>query len=114
MVGKNQALRDALMASVMLALLVLTTTIPGCAAGPRIDEDPGAEDRRITEEVLRILADNDDIVADDIEVETRDGVVVLSGFQADLEPVSDLLRRVARVRGVTEVVNRIRILRSLP
>ena len=100
------------LARTLLPLLVLTASVPGCAAGAGPDGAPVSEDRRITEEVLRIVAERDDIVAEDIEVETNDGVVVLSGVQADLEPVSELLRRVARVRGVVEVVNRIRIVRS--
>ncbi len=95
-----------------VAAVVLIGIVPGCAAGPRV-EDPVAEDRRITAEVVRIVAERDDIVAEDIEVDTRDGVVVLSGFQTDPEAVAELLRRVARVRGVAEVVNRIRIVRSV-
>jgi osmotically-inducible protein OsmY len=98
---------------VAVACLLLSLTLAGgCAAGPEVETDPGSEDRRITEEVHRILTDEEDIVAADIAVRTTDGVVVLSGVQSELAPISDVLRRVARIRGVAEVVNQIRILRS--
>ena len=84
----------------------------GCAARNGAPVDPLAEDRRITVEVLRIIAENDELVAEDLRVETRDGVVVISGVQPDLEGIGRLLQRASRVRGVTEVVNRIRILRG--
>ena len=84
----------------------------GCAARHGAPVDPLAEDRRITVEVLRIIAENDELVAEDLRVETRDGVVVISGVQPDLEGIGRLLQRASRVRGVTEVVNRIRILRG--
>lgn len=74
--------------------------------------EPLSEQERITAEVWRIIADQEGLVAEDLDVETDGGVVVISGVQPELEPVSDLLRRVARVRGVTEVVNRIRIVRG--
>jgi len=84
----------------------------GCAARHGAPVDPLAEDRRITVEVLRIIAENDELVAEDLRVETRDGVVVISGVQPDLEGIGRLLQRASRVPGVTEVVNRIRILRG--
>ena len=83
----------------------------GCAARSAPGGEPLSEDQRITAEVVRILAEEEDIVNEDLEVETHNGVVVVSGVQADLEAVSEVLRRIARVKGVTEVVNRIRILR---
>jgi len=74
--------------------------------------EPLSEQERITAEVWRIIADQEGLVAEDLDVETDGGVVVISGVQPDVGPVSELLRRVARVRGVTEVVNRIRIVRD--
>jgi osmotically-inducible protein OsmY len=94
------------------ATVALVLLAGGCAARRGGPVDPLAEDRRITAEVLEIIAENDDLVAEDLHVETRDGVVVISGVQPDLEGVGRLLERAARVRGVTEVVNRIRILRG--
>ncbi len=97
----------------MAAILVVSAALAtGCAVRVGPDGEPLSEDQRITAEVIRIVEDVEGIVGDDLRVETRDGVVVLSGVQPALEPVSALLRRTSRVRGVVEVVNRIRILRS--
>ena len=95
------------------AILVVSAALAtGCAVRVGPDGEPLSEDQRITAEVIRIVEDVEGIVGDDLRVETRDGVVVLSGVQPALEPVSALLRRTSRVRGVVEVVNRIRIIRS--
>jgi len=96
--------------SLLGIVLLLAPLQTGCAA--RTGEIDGvSEDQRITAEVQRILVEDEHIVAEDLEVETSAGVVVITGVQTDLEAVSELLSRVARVRGVAEVVNRIRILR---
>jgi len=97
--------------SAALALL-LPLLAAGCAARAGDTGAAPSEDERITAEVMRILADEEDIVAADLEVETRAGVVVLTGVQEEPEAVRELLQRVARVRGVSEVVNRIRIVRG--
>ena len=97
----------------MLAILVVVAALAtACAARVGPDGAPLSEDQRITAAVIRIVEDVEGIVAADVRVETRDGVVVLSGVQAALDPVSALLHRASRVRGVVEVVNRIRIIRS--
>lgn len=96
-----------------VAILVVSATMAtGCAARVGPDGEPLSGDQRITAEVISIVEDEEGIVSDDLRVETRDGVVVVSGVQSELEPVSALLRRISRVRGVVEVVNRIRIIRS--
>ncbi len=92
--------------------LVVALAAAGCAARSAVDSEPVSQDQRITEEVLRILGDEEGIVGEDLQVEVRDGVVVISGVQAEGAPVGEVLMRIARVRGVTEVVNRIRILRA--
>jgi osmotically-inducible protein OsmY len=96
-----------------VAALVLASIGAACAARSPEANDPFAQDERITTEVRRILDEDEDIVAEDLLVETRGGVVVISGVQSELEAVRDMLQRVARVRGVTEVVNRIRIIRAV-
>lgn len=102
--------RDQASQTVCLALVVALSA-GGCAARSGVDSDPRSQDQRITEEVLRIIGDKAGIVGEDLQVETRDGVVVISGVQPGGAPVGELLMRITRVRGVTEVVNRIRILR---
>ena len=63
---------------------------------------------------MRILAEDDDIDSADIRIETRDGVVVLSGVQSSLEQVREILKKVSRVRGVREVINRVRVVGARP
>ena len=101
-------------ARMALPVIVAALMLGGCAARSDAVGEPLTEQERIAAEVRSILADEDGIVPDDIEVEVRGGIVVLSGFQPELEPVSKAIRRIARVRGVTEVVNRIRIGSSPP
>ena len=55
---------------------------------------------------------HDGIVGADLRVESRQGVVIVSGVQESVEHLGELFRSIARVRGVEEVVNRVRILRS--
>lgn len=98
--------------SVLAILVVVAVLATACATRVGPDGVPLTEDQRITADVIRIVEDEEGIVNDDIRVETRAGVVVLSGVQSALEPVSALLRRASRVRGVVEIVNRIRIIRS--
>lgn len=98
--------------AVLFALVLLFGT--ACASrAPGVGE-PLSEDERIIAEVERIFADEEGIVAEDLEVEVDAGVVVITGVQRELEPVRRMLRRVARMRGVIEVVNRIRIVRERP
>ncbi len=93
-------------------VLLVAFVAAGCAARSAVGSDPRSQDQRITEEVLRIISEKKDVVGEDLQVETRDGVVVISGVQTEDAPVGELLMRIARVRGVLEVVNRIRILRG--
>lgn len=97
------------LATVIVALVVAGVGT-GCATrGP---VDAGAEDRRIDAEVREIAAGVGGLDVEDLSVETRDGVVILSGVQSSWEAVSELLERISRVRGVLEVDNRIRVIRE--
>ena len=93
-------------------LVVSVALVTGCAARVSPEGEPLSEDQRITAEVIRIVEDEKGIISDDLSVETREGVVVLYGVQSALESVSALLRRISRVRGVVEIINRIRLIRS--
>lgn len=94
---------------VAVAALAVASSSTACAArGP---VDPGAEDGRIGEEVRQIAAEVEGLEIDELGVEIRDGVVVLTGIQPSSEAVADLLEQVTRIRGVREVVNRIRVIR---
>jgi osmotically-inducible protein OsmY len=96
-------------AAVGVALLAAASA--GCASRSNVDTDPAAIDRGITAEVLRVAGEIEGVAIADLRVETRGGVVVLSGVQPTLDAVREILGRVTRIRGVTEVVNRIRVVR---
>ena len=101
--------------NVSTLVVTLTTSVvlmAGCVARASLEERLVAEDQRITAEVIRIIEDEKGIITADLRVETREGVVVLYGVQSELEPISAVLRRISRVRGVVEVINRIRIIRA--
>jgi len=101
--------RRCVVAAVLLALIAAA----GCAARSDGAGEPLGPDERILAEVRRVIADQEEIVAVDLNVTVNGGVVVLEGVQTDVEAVSEMLGRVARIRGVSEVVNRIRILRGV-
>ena len=67
-------------------------------------------DEWISAEVRRALHRDDRIDASMLRVETRDGVVVLSGVASTLDQVRRALRLAGRVRGVEQIVNRILVL----
>ena len=110
---RRQKTMFSAVATAFLAVLLLATS--GCAARLGPDGQPLTLDERITEDVERILADEEGLVVADITVQSREGVVILSGVQEDAGPLGAALLRIARVQGVVEVINRVRILRdSLP
>jgi len=86
--------------------------VGGCAARASFEERLVLEDRRITAEIIRIIEDEKGIIAADLRVETKEGIVVLYGVQSEMESISAVLLRISRVRGVVEVINRIRVIRA--
>ena len=98
--------------TLVVALTASAVLMAGCVARASLEERLVAEDERITAEVIRIIEDEKGIITADLSVETREGVVVLYGVQSELESISAVLRRISRVRGVVEVINRIRIIRA--
>lgn len=90
------------------------SVLSACAARGPIGSDPAEVDAWITREVLRVLAEEDEVVIEDLRVETGDGVVVLFGVQPSTEAVAAALNRAARVRGVRQVINQIRVVQGLP
>ncbi len=100
------------MSTLVVTLTTSAVLMAGCVARASLEERLVAEDQRITAEVIRIIEDEKGIITADLRVETREGVVVLYGVQSELESISAVLRRISRVRGVVEVINRIRIIRA--
>ena len=83
--------------AVAMILLAASATV---AAG----EDKGT-DAALTERVKTALADDRALTGPDIEVETRDGTVQLSGFVDTEDQRSAALLRARSVQGVQEVRN---------
>ena len=103
------------LANVSTFVVIFTTSavlMAGCTARANLEDRLVAEDQRITAEVTRIIEDEKGIITADLRIEIREGVVVLYGVQSELESISAVLRRISRVRGVVEVINRIRIIRA--
>ena len=103
------------LANVSTFVVIFTTSavlMAGCTARANLEDRLVAENQRITAEVTRIIEDEKGIITADLRVEIREGVVVLYGVQSELESISAVLRRISRVRGVVEVINRIRIIRA--
>jgi osmotically-inducible protein OsmY len=93
------------------AVLVVAICLlsPACASRGPVGEDQAAIDEWISAEVRRLLEEEQKVVVADLRIETRDGILVLSGVQPSLEAVAIALDRASRVRGVLQVVNRIRV-----
>ena len=84
----------------MATLLLATSATTLAAAGN--DE---ARDTTLTERVKAALASDSALAGRDIEVETRDGVVQLSGFVDSEDTRTAVLMRARSVKGVQEVRN---------
>jgi osmotically-inducible protein OsmY len=90
-------------------LVVVFMSSLACASRGPVGEDQATIDAWISEEVRRVLEEESEVVVADLRIETRDGILVLSGVQPSLEAVGIALDRASRVRGVQQVVNRIRV-----
>ena len=93
--------------SVMLTAMICLAT--SCAARGPVGSDQVTIDEWITAELRRVLAEDSRVDAEEISVETRDGVVVLSGIQSSLENVRRALQLAQRVPRVRQVVNQIHV-----
>lgn len=83
-----------------LAAILLSTSVTAVVAA---DNQP--KDAALTERVKTALAADSALAARNIEVETRDGVVQLSGFVASEDQRTAALMRARSVHGVQEVRN---------
>jgi hyperosmotically inducible periplasmic protein len=90
------------------ALIVATTT--GCAVG-RGQESVGAyvDDAAITTAVKARFADNKDVAASSISVETLNGTVMLSGFAKNTTEKDTAGKLAWKVDGVKAVKNEIAV-----
>src|ERR1044071_863257 len=83
-----------------LAATLLATSVPSIAVA-----DDHAKDAALTGGVKTALAGDSTLAARNIEVETRDGVVQLSGFVDSEDQRTAALMRARSVQGVQEVRN---------
>lgn len=93
----------------LAAFFVALLSLHACAARAPVGAGPAEIDAWITAEVLRALEKEPDVVVADLRIETRDGVVTLAGVQHSMESVAKALERAARVDGVVQVINQIRV-----
>jgi hyperosmotically inducible protein len=93
-------MRDSNNFAAVLASIVLATSVTSIAVA-----DDAAKDAALTERVKTALAGDSASAARDIEVETRDGVVQLSGFVDSEDQRTAALMRARSVQGVQEVRN---------
>jgi hyperosmotically inducible periplasmic protein len=93
-------MRDSNNFAAALASILLATSVTSIA----VADDP-AKDAALTERVKTALAGDSASAARDIEVETRDGVVQLSGFVDSEDQRTAALMRARSVQGVQEVRN---------
>jgi hypothetical protein len=75
------------------------------ARAPQDDMGESQSDRRIREEIMSLLAQNEDIGADDVSAQVEDGVVILSGNVDRARAKAAIEERVQLVPGVDEVLN---------
>lgn len=87
-------------------LAALCVTALGCAQ--LRPPEGGATDPWIREQVERVV-EREAPPAVDVQVEARDGVVYLSGIVPSIEVVERLLAESARIPGVRQIVNHLRV-----
>jgi len=89
-----------------LVLLVLIVTFAACESKPK-QSSTGEyiDDSVITTEVKARLAQNDFLKSFEIGVETREGIVQLSGFVNSQQAVDKAVEITSSVKGVQSVKN---------
>jgi osmotically-inducible protein OsmY len=97
----------------LLPVIVALAGVSGCVSTGPVGEDQATIDEWISAEIRRVLGEESKVVIADLRIETHDGIVTLSGVQPSLEAVSKALERTARVRGVEQVINRIRVVEGV-
>jgi hyperosmotically inducible protein len=98
----------------MTFLLVGLLCVVEVAAGAERSPREQVNDSALTAQVEAALARDRAVKARDIEVETRDGVVQLSGFVDSEEALSAAVMRARAVQGVGEVRNDLSVREDRP
>ena len=89
-----------------LVLMMLVATFAACASTPR-QESTGdyVDDSVITTKVKSLLAEDDFLKSFEISVETRKGVVQLSGWVGTRDAINKAGEIAGSVKGVSSVKN---------
>jgi osmotically-inducible protein OsmY len=88
---------------------VLVAMLVACGAASAQEKDPGFEDALITQRVGSALEADPVLKNMHIAVETRDGVVHLTGFVDSMAQVDRAAALARRIEGVSAVRNAIRV-----
>jgi hyperosmotically inducible protein len=95
--------------AVLLAALVLASA-SGCASGdPRQGEQQQADDASVTAGVKAAIAAEPALKGGEIQVDTKQGVVQLSGYVSSAEDVATAAAVARTVKGVQSVRNDLRL-----
>ena len=97
----------------LAVMLLAVGALGACASTGERPLSEALTDDWINSEVRRGLAESDKVESEGLRVETRDGVVALSGVLSTTDQVREALRIAARIRGVRQVVNHIRVIPRL-
>ncbi len=91
-------------------LALVFASVLGCAGGPQ-KESTGEyiTDSWITSKVKLALAEDPDVKAREVNVETFKGVVLLSGFVISQAAMNQAVYRARNIQGVTDVKNDMRL-----
>jgi hyperosmotically inducible protein len=92
----------------LLAALVLGTAT-GCAGGGRHDRVEQIDDSAITKGVKAAIVREPVLKASEINVETRKGIVQLSGFVGSPDDVATAASVARTVKGVKSIKNDLRL-----
>lgn len=92
-----------------ILVLFITLMMLGCAPSPERDTETYANDAWISSKVKSKLLADPEVSGLDIQVETFNGVVQLSGFVASEAQIQEAIKLTRSVEGVREVENKLEV-----
>lgn len=101
-------MRNTASMAILLGVLVLTT-VTGCAGGMPGGAERQVDDASVTAGVKAAIAREPALKGSEIQVDTDQGVVELSGFVSSAEDVATAAAVARTVRGVQSVRNDLRL-----
>lgn len=92
-----------------ILVLFVTLVMLGCAPSPERDTETYANDAWISSKVKSALLADPEVSGLDIQVETFNGVVQLSGFVNSEEQVQEAIDVTRSIEGVREIRNNLEV-----